>query len=332
LDLQFSIIIPVYNRPQEIADLLDSLTQQTDAQFEVIVVEDGSSLKAEDICETFKGALNLQYYYKSNTGAGQSRNFGMDRANGNYFIILDSDCILPPTYIAAVRTALSAHYTDGFGGADAAHGSFSVLQKAINYVMTSVLTTGGIRGNKNVKNFQPRSFNMGISKKAYTLTGGFSKMTVGEDIDLTFRLWQAQVETAFIPKAFVYHKRRISWTTFFRQTNNFGAARPILNRLYPGSAKVTYWFPSLFVLGTMFALSAKLFSLSSLGVWILIAYLSLVFIHSAITTRSLSIAIKVVPALFIMFFGYGIGFLRSFVKLQVLRRSPKKTFPKMFGL
>ncbi|MCK0132459.1 glycosyltransferase family 2 protein [Flavobacteriaceae bacterium F08102] len=334
MDLHFSIIIPVYNRPQEVAELLHSLCEQEDMDFEVIVVEDGSSpsLKADQICKKFSTQLNLTYYFKPNSGAGQSRNYGMERASGNYFIILDSDCILPKTYLSAVREHLTANYTDGFGGADAAHESFSVLQKAINYVMTSVLTTGGIRGNKALKKFQPRSFNMGLSKKAFQTTGGFKKMTVGEDIDLSFRLWQAQFETQFIETAYVFHKRRISWGKFFRQTNNFGAARPILNFLFPGTAKVTYWFPSLFVLGAIFALLAAIFSLSYLGIWLLLGYLCLVFIHSAITTKSLSIAVYVVPTLFVMFFGYGLGFLRSFVKLQVLRQSPKKSFPKMFDV
>ena len=249
--LSFSIIIPVFNRPQEIDELLESLTKQDfSGDFEVLIIEDGSAQKSDIIVEEYKNQLDLKYFCKENTGAGASRNFGMQQASGNYFIILDSDVIVPPQYLSEVKKTLKINFTDAYGGPDAAHKSFTLLQKAINYSMTSFLTTGGIRGKRStITKFQPRSFNLGMSKKAFEKTQGFSKMKNGEDIDLTFRLWQLGFETQLIEKAFVYHKRRSTIKQFFKQTFGFGTARPKLNKMYPETAKLTYWFPSLFLIG-----------------------------------------------------------------------------------
>jgi len=312
MSLKFSIIIPVYNRPQEIEELLYSLTKQTFSKnFEIIVVEDGSEIKADDIVENFSKELNVHYYYKENTGAGASRNFGMQYATGNYFIIFDSDCIIPPNYLIEVDKALNNKFTDAFGGADAAHKSFTTIQKAINYSMTSFLTTGGIRGNKKaVDKFQPRSFNFGISKKAFEKTKGFSKMKIGEDIDLTFRLWEHEFETQFIENAFVYHKRRSTFRQFFKQTFAFGKGRPFLNKKYPGTAKITYWFPSVFVV--LFLLSALVFLFGNqffVGVFAL--YFVAIFIDSWLKNKNISVAFVSVIATLIQFFGYGLGFLKG---------------------
>jgi len=232
MELQFSIIIPVYNRPQEMDELLQSLAKQTyAANFEVIVIEDGSTLKSDKVVLKYTSLLSVKYHFKENSGAGDSRNVGMQLASGNYFIIFDSDCIIPPHYLTSVAKMLVKNYTDAYGGADKAHKSFTTIQKAINYSMTSFLTTGGIRGNKKAVNkFQPRSFNLGISKKAFEITKGFSKMKVGEDIDLTFRLWKNNFKTQFIEEAYVYHKRRATFSQFFKQTFAFGTVRPLLNK------------------------------------------------------------------------------------------------------
>ena len=310
--LSFSIIIPVYNRPQEINELLESLTRQTfKGEFEVVVVEDGSINCSKEIVESFIGRLNLKYFFKENSGAGASRNFGMEKATGTYFIIFDSDCIIPPCYLESVSKTLSENYTDAFGGADAAHSSFTAIQKAINYSMTSYLTTGGIRGNKKpISKFQPRSFNFGISKKAFEVTKGFSKMKIGEDIDLSFRLWEHKFETQFIEKAFVYHKRRASFYQFFNQTFAFGNGRPVLNRKYPETAKITYWFPSVFVIGLVLSI---LFSALGLHLFIKFVgvYLLALFVDSLIKNKSLSVAFLSIVATIIQFFGYGLGFLKG---------------------
>lgn len=249
--LNYSIIIPVYNRPEELDELLSSILEQDYiGTFEICVIEDGSQQKCNLILEKFTKKLTIKYFEKENSGPGDSRNFGMKQANGNYYIILDSDVILPKQYLSEVNNQLTSKFTDAFGGPDAAHPNFTSLQKAINYSMTSFLTTGGIRGKKKgLGKFQPRSFNMGISKAAFEKTKGFSDMRAGEDIDLTFRIWENGFETQLVDKAFVYHKRRNTIRSFYKQTFAFGTARPILNRKYPQSAKLTYWFPSLFIIG-----------------------------------------------------------------------------------
>jgi len=312
VEFQFSIIIPVYNRPQEIDELLQSLTKQTYIKkFEVVVVEDGSENISKEIVQTYSKDLNIQYYLKNNTGAGASRNYGMQHATGNYFIIFDSDCIIPPNYLVEVENALTEKYTDAFGGADAAHESFTTIQKAINYSMTSFFTTGGIRGNKKaVDKFQPRSFNLGISKKAFEITNGFSKMKIGEDIDLTFRLWDNNFETQFIEKAFVYHKRRSTFKQFFKQTFAFGNGRPFLNKKYPGTAKITYWFPTLFSLFLLISISLVFFGFQLFAIFF-VTYFAIIFLDSLVKNKSMTVAFVSIITTLIQFFGYGFGFIKG---------------------
>jgi len=310
--LSFSIIIPVYNRPQEIEELLKSLTLQTyDNSFEVIVVEDGSEIDCNDVIASYKDKLSITYLTKQNSGPGGSRNYGMQHAKGNYFIILDSDVILPQQYLEVVSQKLKENYSDAFGGPDAAHPNFTALQKAINYSMTSFFTTGGIRGKKKgLGKFQPRSFNMGLSKNAYETTQGFSDMRAGEDIDLSFRLWNYGFETQLINAAFVYHKRRNTLKSFYNQTFAFGTARPILNRKYPRTKKLTYWFPSLFIIGFDIALIFQIF-----GVWEPITcyavYTFLILIDSLLQNKTLQVAILSIVTSYTQFYGYGLGFLKS---------------------
>jgi len=332
LDLNFSIIIPVYNRPIEIDELLKSLTQQDfKDSFQVIVVEDGSKLPSEDIVNTYKDKLNIDYYFKDNSGPGLSRNFGMQKASGNYFIILDSDCILPKTYLKEVENGLLNSFTDAFGGPDASHKSFTIIQKAINYAMISFLTTGGIRGKKNsVDTFQPRSFNMGISKEAFQKTNGFGSQRYGEDIDLSLRLLQNNYETQLISKAYVYHKRRTTLKQFFKQTFNFGATRPILNKQHPNTSKITYWFPSVFILGLISAILLVIVGLPYF-LWIYGAYLSLIFIDAFLQNKNIAVAGLSIITTLVQFLGYGLGFLRSTFRLHILKKSITATFPKMFS-
>jgi len=312
LKLNFSIIIPVYNRPNEIDELLKSLTEQDFLDdYEILIIEDGSIEKSDLIVEKYKNQLSLKYFFKENSGAGQSRNFGMQKGLGNYFIILDSDVILPNTYLNEVKNALQNNYTDAFGGPDKAHKNFTNLQKAINYSMTSVITTGGIRGKKKaIGKFQPRSFNFGLSQKAFSKTNGFFNLKYGEDIDLTFRLWQNGFETQLIENAFVYHKRRTSLEQFYQQTFNFGTARPFLNRKYPETAKTTYWFPSLFVVGFLFTISLYLFNFSYLLNFYGF-YFILIFFDSLFQNKNLSVAFLSIFTTLTQFFGYGLGFLKS---------------------
>ncbi len=330
--MYFSIIIPVFNRSEELDELLQSIVkQQCETDFEVLIIEDGSENKSDSLVEEYKNFIKIKYFYKENSGPGESRNFGTKKAMGQYFIFLDSDCILPNNYLNIVYQTLKQKYTDAYGGADAAHASFSSVQKAINYSMTSLLTTGGIRGNELARNkFQLRSFNMGISKKAFLKTGGFDQQRIGEDIDLTFKLWKNGFDTQFIPDAFVFHKRRTHWSDFFNQTFRFGAARPILNLMHPNSAKVTFWFPSLFVLSLLFALSFLFFGYA-IPILLFTIYPLAIFFDSLFKNKNLLVAFQSVIATFVQFFGYGMGFLRSIFRLNILKYSKKQAFPKMFG-
>lgn len=331
MQLQFSFIIPVYNRPDEIQELLQSFVElKTDAKFEIVIIEDGSTLPSKEVAETFKQKLNISYFFKENSGPGDSRNFGMQHAKGNYFIILDSDCILPENYLNEVKKSLEANYVDCFGGPDAAHDSFSNLQKAINFSMTSFITTGGIRGNKkSMDTFQPRSFNMGISKEAFLASKGFGFIHPGEDPDLSIRLWNLGYKTKLIPEAFVYHKRRISWSKFFKQVYKFGSVRPILNVWHPSTKKITYWFPAVFSLGLimsiiLFLLQVKIFLFGYAF------YFILAFLLAIISTKNMVVSTLALLAIIVQFFGYGYGFLKSTIAIELFKKDPEVYFPNLF--
>ena len=329
--MYFSFIIPVYNRPDEIDELLQSLVHQTYTNdFEIVVVEDGSSVSCKDVVNKYLNQLNVSYYFKKNSGPGDSRNYGMKVAKGNYFIILDSDCIIPENYLVEVDAFLTNNYVDCFGGPDAAHDSFSDVQKAINQTMTSVLTTGGIRGaSEKLGKFQPRSFNMGISKEAFEASGGFGKIHPGEDPDLSIRLWKMNFKTALIPNAHVFHKRRIDWEKFYKQVNKFGKARPILNQRYPEYSKITYWFPAVFMVGFYISVLFVIVGINVFFFCYLLYFLTL-FIETLIKTKNLKIGFLTIIATFIQFFGYGAGFLYSYFLLNIKKQDPELAMPEMF--
>lgn len=335
MERQFSFVVPVYNRPEETRELLESLAGQTFSRpFEVVIVEDGSRLTSEAVVEHFRDRLNIAYFKKENTGPGDSRNYGMHKARGTYFILVDSDCILPPEYLEQADAALEASYADCYGGADAAHPSFNPLQQAISFTMTSVLTTGGIRGRKIAgKNFQPRSFNMGLSKKAFQASGGFGNIHPGEDPDLSLRLKKLGFALCFISGARVYHKRRINFHSFFRQVHKFGLTRPILNSWHPGSGRITYWFPSFFLLVVAFSILLPFFWSNPMAWYPLVfngLYLLSVGIGAGLKTGSVKTALLAPPSLLVQFSGYGTGFLKSIILLTFSRKKPEELFPSLF--
>ena len=331
MNLSFSFIIPVFNRPNEIEELLESLLLQTySGKFEVVVIEDGSTVSSAEVIDRFKDQLNISYYQKPNSGPGDSRNHGMKKAQGNFFIVLDSDCIVPPQYLEEVHKSLSEEFVHCYGGPDAAHPSFSDVQKAINYAMTSFLTTGGIRGRKGAVNkFQPRSFNMGISKEVFEKTGGYGNIHPGEDPDLTIRIWERGYDTKLIPKAFVFHKRRIDWNKFFIQVKKFGMVRPILNKWHPSTAKLTYWFPSVFILTLLASFAFVFFGFKAPLIGFTLYFLVL-FIDALVRTKSLKVGFMALFATLVQFTGYGFGFLKSTIYTTFSGRAPEVLFPKLF--
>jgi glycosyltransferase involved in cell wall biosynthesis len=329
--MYFSLIIPVYNRPDEIDELLESLVlSDYDKPFEVVIVEDGSSIPCKNNLEKFANKLDISYYFKENSGPGDSRNFGMKKARGDYFLIFDSDCIIPKEYLSEVSKNLQNVYVDCFGGPDKALDSFSDIQKAINFAMTSFLTTGGIRGgSEQIDKFQPRSFNMGLSKKAFEASGGFGNIHPGEDPDLSIRLWNLGFETKLFSSAFVYHKRRIDWNKFSIQVTKFGKARPILNSWYPKYSKITYFFPSAFIIGLFVSLLLLIFN-QDLFFKMYLVYFVLIFIVASFQNISLKIGYLSVIAVWKQFFGYGKGFIISYMKVILLKQKPQEAFPELF--
>ena len=347
--MKYSFIIPVYNRPDEVDELLDSLTRQAYADFEVIIVEDGSDVRCDEVCMKYRDLLNLKYYCKPNSGPGQSRNYGVERATGDYVIILDSDVVVPPGYLKAVDDELQRKPCDFFGGADASHPSFTPVQKAISYAMTSFFTTGGIRGGKKkLDKFYPRSYNMGVNRGAYTAIGGFERMRFGEDIDFSYRMIEAGYESRLFPEAWVWHKRRTDLRKFFRQVYNSGIARINLEKQHPGTMKLVHMLPAaftvgmtalvlLFVAGMFCALPCASDACRTIGTIMcaasaapIILYSLIIFIDSSVRNRSLWVGLLSVPAAFTQLMGYGLGFISAWWKRCVLGKDEFQAFEKTF--
>ena len=393
--MKYSIIVPVYNRPDEVDELLQSLCQQEVKDFEVIIVEDGSSVPCDDVCRKYKEQLDLKYFMKRNSGPGQSRNYGAERASGEWLIVLDSDVVLPKGYLKAVEEGIptpspsrregsldtfssddatsnanqaplpsggaGGGFFSAFGGPDASHPSFTPVQKAISYSMTSFFTTGGIRGGKKkgaLDKFYPRSYNMGIRREVYQQLGGFSKMRFGEDIDFSYRIVEAGYKTALLPDAWVWHKRRTDFRKFFRQVFNSGIARINLEKRHPGTMKLVHMLPMVFTVGVLLlslvALIALVFALigllsasrpgcnmglvatyvglvvAALALSPLVLYSLIIFVDSSIRNRSLKVGLLSVPAAFVQLMGYGLGFLKAWWKRCVLKQDEFTAFEKNF--
>lgn len=327
----FSFIIPVYNRPDEIEELLKSFTEQTCQEgFEVVIVEDGSKVSCEHIVDSYRDQLTLSYYRKSNSGPGLSRNYGSERASGDYLIFLDSDCVLPKDYFRIVSQTLKENYIDAFGGPDNAHADFTVLQKAINYSMTSFLTTGGIRGvNEKLEKFHPRSFNMGYSVEVFQRTKGFASIRFGEDIDMSIRIMEQGFKTRLIKEAFVYHKRRSNFRQFFKQVFNSGIARINLYKRHPQSLKLVHLAPALFTLGCIGLLFLSVFY-SWFFVIPIALHMLLIFLDSTVKNKSIRIGAVSILASYIQLFGYGIGFITAVWKRLILKRKEFAAYTETF--
>ena len=359
--MKYSIIVPVYNRPDEVDELLQSLSQQTLKDMEVIIVEDGSSQPCEDVVRRYAGKLQLRYHTKPNSGPGPTRNYGAEHSQGDYLIFLDSDCVLPPGFLQAVDKELSNNVlpiegelegVSAWGGPDRAHESFTPVQKAISYSMTSFLTTGGIRGGKKQmdKKFYPRSFNMGIRRSLYRQLGGFSSMRFGEDIDLSIRIYESGANCRLFPEAWVWHKRRTDFKKFFKQVHNSGIARINLMKRHPGSLKLVHLLPAVFTTCVFLLLLLFLIGLvfTVMGLWVgftatgcnmglvvaffgaalmllsllpLLLFSLLIFADSSIRNKSTKIGALSIWASFIQLIGYGTGFLRAWWLRCVLGRN-----------
>jgi len=328
--MKYSLIVPVYNRREEIDELLESLLSQTYDSFEVVVVEDGSSESCDDIIKKYQDKINIQYFYKDNSGPGASRNFGMGKAKGDWFVIFDSDCLIPDHYLSAVDAYLVSNNVDTYGGPDKAHESFTNTQKAIDWAMTSYVTTGGIRGSdKSLDDYQPRSFNMGIKREVFDKVGGYGKIWPGEDPDLSFRIKNAGYSVGFIKDAYVYHKRRIDFKKFAQQVYKFGVVRNILSKWHKGTGKLVYAFPTLFLVGSSVCLILGIAVSWYLAIPVLLIAI-IMFIEALITRKNLIIAFLAVPAAFIQLGGYGYGYLKSFIKIRLLGQDEKKAFASFF--
>ena len=327
--MRYSFVIPVYNRPDETDELLESLAQQTLRDFEVLVVEDGSQITCQQVVQKHAAQMPIKYFCKPNSGPGQTRNYGAERSQGEYLIFLDSDCVLPPGYLEAVEKELSASPCDAFGGPDRSHPSFTPVQKAISYSMTSFFTTGGIRGGKKkLDKFYPRSFNMGVRREVYNALGGFSEMRFGEDIDFSTRIFKGGYACRLFPEAWVWHKRRTDLRKFFKQVHNSGIARIHLTKRHPGTLKLVHLLPMVFTLGCLACLLIAPFwpwSLLPLALFALI-----ILVDATRQERSLGVGLRAVAAAYVQLIGYGTGFLRAWWNRCLLGRGEFEAFKKNF--
>lgn len=335
--MKYSFVIPVYNRPDEVDELLESLTRQDYKDFEVVVVEDGSAVPCAEVVDRYATRLDVHYFSKPNSGPGQTRNYGVEHSRGEYVLILDSDVVLPEGYLSAVEAELSAHPCDAFGGPDRAHESFTPMQKAINYAMTSFFTTGGIRGGKKkMDKFYPRSFNMGVRRSTYLALGGFSKMRFGEDIDFSTRIFKGGYACRLFPEAWVWHKRRTALRKFFKQVHNSGIARINLMKRHPGTLKLVHTLPGLFTAGCLLlvvlALVAALLGCPHWWAMLLpfLLFALVIFADASMASRSLGVGLRAVAASYVQLWGYGSGFWRAWWQRCVLGKGEFEAFTKNF--
>jgi glycosyltransferase involved in cell wall biosynthesis len=324
-----SVIIPVYNRPDELKELLQSLTAQSDQGFDVVVIDDGSIDKSDNIVGQFQDRLSIQYYYKENSGPGDSRNFGCEKASSDFFVFFDSDCLIPDEYFASLKLKITD--IDAFGGADREHASFTPIQKAISYSMTSLFTTGGIRGGKkSVEKFHPRSFNMGYTREVYEKTKGFSKLRFGEDIDLSIRIFEHGFKARLIPECFVYHKRRTDFFKFFKQVYNSGIARINLYKRHPRSLKLVHFFPAAFVSYQFLSIPHAIYWKEYWVLYPTLVYMLLILFDATKRAKNAWIGLLSVWASIVQLFGYGLGFINGFIKRIILRKSEFHAYEKTF--
>lgn len=335
--MKYSIIIPVYNRPDEVDELLDSLTRQSETDFEVVVVEDGSAVPCKEVCEKYAQKLRIQYFTKPNSGPGQTRNYGVERAQGDYVLILDSDVVLPEGYLAAVSAELQRDPADAFGGPDSSHPSFTDTQKAISYSMTSFFTTGGIRGGKKkMDKFYPRSFNMGLRREVYEALGGFADMRFGEDIDFSTRIFEGGYACRLFPEAWVWHKRRTDLRKFFKQVHNSGIARIHLTKRHPGTLKLVHLLPAVFTVGCalLLVLAAAAALLGCPHWWALllpfVLFALVIGLDAARAERSPGVGLRAIAAAYVQLTGYGSGFVRAWWRRCVLGHGEFDAFKKNF--
>jgi glycosyltransferase involved in cell wall biosynthesis len=327
--MKYSIIIPVYNRPEEVEELLESLKDQHHHDFEVLIVEDGSQVPCKEVVERYEEIFTVRYFQKHNEGPGPTRNYGAERAEGDYLLFFDSDCLIPPGYLQEIDRELERERVDAFGGPDASHPSFKPIQKAISYSMTSFFTTGGIRGGKEkMDRFYPRSFNMGISREVYRVTGGFSRLRFGEDLDFSIRIIREGFHTRLFPKAFVYHKRRTNFRQFFKQVYNSGIARINLHKRHKGTLKLVHLLPALFTLGSLVLILLSLLNVSFLLPLLIFALL--IFLDASLQYKSARIGMLAIAASFIQLFAYGLGFMKAFRKRILMNRKEFHAYEKNF--
>lgn len=336
--MKYSFVIPVFNRPEEVDELLKSMTGQSVAEFEVIVVEDGSSVPCQAVCDKYSDILNIRYYRKENSGPGPSRNFGADKSLGDYIIVLDSDVVLPPGYLATVEAELQTNPCDAFGGPDKAGEEFTMVQKAISYSMTSFFTTGGIRGGKKkMDKFYPRSFNMGVRREVWQALHGFSRMRFGEDIDFSYRIFENGYSCRLFPEAWVWHKRRTDFDKFFKQVFNSGIARINLEKRHPHSMKLVHMLPMVFTLGVMaLVVLALVLRFMTPDLWWMLPllplflYCMMIFVDASRQNHSMQVGILAVEAAFVQLFGYGLGFLSAVWNRLILRKGEFTAYEKTF--
>lgn len=327
--MKFSAVVPVYNRPDEVDELLESLLHQTYKNFEIIIVEDGSKIDCKNIVDKYTNSIDIKYFYQENGGPAAARNFGFEKISGEYCVFFDSDVIVPKNYFQIVFNELNENYVDFFGGPDSAHDSFNDTQKAINYAMTSFFTTGGIRGGKNkLDKFYPRSFNLGVSAEAFKKVNGFGNMRFGEDIDFSTRLFNNGFKSRLFIDAFVYHKRRTKFSQFFKQVHNSGIARIHLYKLYPNTLKIVHFFPAFFTIGLIMLLVGGV-----LFYWFymfLPLFFLLIFIDSVRLNKSVVVGILSIWASIVQLTGYGTGFIRAVWNILILKKENFQAFRRNF--
>ena len=337
----YSIIIPSFNRADELSELLKSFEQldfPKDA-YEVIIADDGSTDTTAELVKKFqdKKSFTLTYCSQQNKGLGAARNLGMENAAGDFFVFVDSDVTVPPHWLNEIDLGLSREKADAFGGPDTYLDSFPALLKAINYSMTSFITTGGLRGKKGRKlaKFYPRSFNMGLSRKLQEKIGGFGNLRHGQDIEYSSRIIRSGAKVFFAEKAFVFHKRRTNLRRFLRQVFNWGIARINLYQIDPSMFEPLHAAPAAALILVLTVSAAAVFSplffwLFKIGLVSGLLVLLFSMADAAIKYKQLKPSFYLPLVIPIQVFAYGAGFIYNFIRRAVFKKDVKTGFKKNY--
>ncbi len=337
-DIFISVITPSYNRASELEHLMRSISAQSIDHnlFELIISDDGSTDDTEALINSWqeKASFSIKYISQENKGPGAARNHGLEKSIGELILFIDSDCEAHPKWIETIVDEYHKSEFDACGGPDGGKKDFTLLQKAIDYSMTSFFTTGGMRGHseKMISKFYPRTHNMGVKRDKYEAVGGFGNLRHGQDIEFSHRIRTSGGKIRFIKNALVYHRRRTSLRQFIKQVFNWGVARINLGKIDTAMLEPVHFLPSLSILLSLFIILIIYqldWGISEIFL-LFFSPLSIICLLGALNKKDLRVFPILLLVIPIQIFGYGLGFLQAYIRRFIFNEAELVGFKKNY--